>query len=107
MRIFYAVGGEFVAGGQQVNLDHVMALRAQGHDARLLIIRPKSEPPGFVPRFPAAVEPPPWQLSPDDLTGDDVVVVGEMFQRGAAALLNTPARKVIHNQNPFYMFEAF
>lgn len=107
MRIFYATAGDFVAGGQQVNLDHVVALRAQGHDARLLILRRAGEPPGFAPSFPAGVAPPPWQATPEGLTADDVVVVGEMFERGAAALMDSRARKVVHNQNPYYMFQAF
>jgi glycosyltransferase involved in cell wall biosynthesis len=42
-----------------------------------------------------------------DLTADDIVVVGEMFGAGAIAVRDTPARKVLHNQGPFYTFKAF
>lgn len=101
------VGGDLVAGGQRVNLAHVVTLRAWGHDARLLIVRPPGEGGSFSPAFPVDVTAPPWQLEIDDLTADDVVVVGEMFRRGAQAVSGSPARKIIHNQNPYYMFQAF
>jgi hypothetical protein len=106
VRIFYVVSGEHVAGGQLVNLAHVTTLRALGHDARLLIVRPPAEE-GQPVSFPPGVEPPPWQAATDDLTADDVVVVGEMFGPGARAVANTAARKVIHNQNPHYTFQFF
>jgi hypothetical protein len=108
VRIFYVVSGEHVAGGQLVNLAHVTTLRGLGHDARLMIVRPAAEDgQPFVPDFPDDVEPPPWQRGVDGLTAEDVVVVGEMFGPGILAVMNTPARKVIHNQNPHYTFQYF
>ncbi|WP_411287947.1 glycosyltransferase [Phenylobacterium sp.] len=108
MRIFYVVSGDHVAGGQLVNLAHVTTLRTWGHDARLLIVRPPAEGDApFQPAFPEGSEPPPWQRGAQGLAADDVVVVGEMFGQGALEVQDSPARKVIHNQNPFYIFEAF
>lgn len=100
------VVGDLVAGGQIVNLAHVTTLRSFGFDARLLIVRPTPDP-AFEPKFPPGVTPPPWQLGAEGLTDDDVVVVGEMFAAGARAVMDSAARKVIHNQNPHYLFQAF
>lgn len=107
MRIFYVTDGVHVAGGQLINLEHVAALRRMGFDARFLIVRPPAEDDQvFIPDFPPGLELP-WQRRAPDLTADDVVVVGEMFAAGAMAMKDVPARKVIHNQNPFYSFQAF
>ena len=107
MRIFYVTQGVHQTGGQLVNLDHVAGLRRLGYDARLLFIRPPDEAPAvFAPEFPAGFEAP-WQVGPAGLTADDIVVVGEMFGAGALALEPSPARKVLHNQGPFYTFKAF
>ncbi|MET0273060.1 MAG: glycosyltransferase [Phenylobacterium sp.] len=105
MRIFYVTEGVFVAGGQLINLEHVAALRRMGLDARFLIVRTPADP-AFVPSFPPGLEAP-WQLTAPDLAPDDVVVVGEMFGQGLTQLISAPARKVIHNQNWFYSFQAF
>ncbi|MCW5761570.1 MAG: hypothetical protein KIS90_17495, partial [Phenylobacterium sp.] len=108
MRIFYVTQGVHRTGGQFVNLDHVAALRRMGYDARFLFIRPDDEPPGvFTPEFPYGYEPPPWQTTLAGLTADDVLSVGEMFGAGALAVADTPCRKVIHNQGPYYSFAAF
>lgn len=103
MRIFYVTQGVHRTGGQLVNLDHVAALRAQGYDARFLFVRTDGTPPET---FPADYDAP-WQAGVDGLTSEDVVVVGEMFGAGAQAVMSTPARKVIHNQGPYYSFMAF
>ncbi len=107
MRIFYALAGDFTAGGQLNTLDHVLALRAWGQDARLLILPPPGRREAFVPTFPPGIDAPPWQLGAEGVGATDVVVVGEMFGAGALALQGVPARKVLHNQNPYYSFEAF
>jgi hypothetical protein len=104
LRIFYATTGEFAAGGQLNLLTHVTTLRAQGRDARLLFIDNRG---WSAPHFPPGVELPPWQADAAGLTAEDVVVVGEMFGAAALAVAASPARKLIHNQNPFYSFEAF
>lgn len=103
MRIFYVTQGVHRTGGQLVNLDHVAALRRRGYDARFFFVRGDGTPPE---PFPSGYEAP-WQSAPDDLTADDFVVVGEMFGAGALAVMNTPARKILHNQGPFYSFMAF
>jgi len=103
LRIFYVTQGVHRSGGQLVNLDHVAALRRLGYDARFLFVRDDGTPPEPFPAGYAA----PWQAGVDGLSADDVVVVGEMFGAGALAVMNTPARKVLHNQGPFYTFLAF
>ena len=87
MRIFYVIAGDFIAGGQRVNLDHVLALRRLGYDARLWIMRPDGEAAGaYQPKFPSGLEAP-WQPAVPDLAADDVLVVGEMFGAAAAHCL--------------------
>lgn len=103
MRIFYVTQGVHRTGGQFVNLDHVATLRRLGHDARFLFV---NDEPGFAPEFPAGLESP-WQRGAGGLTADDIVSVGEMFGAGAFAVRDTPARKVLHNQGPYYTFSAF
>lgn len=103
MRIFYVTQGVHRSGGQRVNLDHVAALRRMGHDARFLFVRGDGTPPE---PFPDGYDAP-WQATTEGLTSDDIVVVGEMFGAGALAVMDTPARKVLHNQGPFYTFMAF
>ena len=108
MRIFYVNDGLHTAGGQMINLEHVASLRRMGFDARFLILRNPAEAPGaFTPRFPPPHEGLPWQWTADDLTPEDYVVLPEMFGRGLKTLRDTSARKVIHNQNPYYTFGAF
>lgn len=103
MRIFYVTQGVHRTGGQFVNLAHVSALRRLGYDAQFLFVRtdgtrPDPLPPGFEA---------PWQVGVGGLSADDVVVVGEMFGAGALAVMESPARRVLHNQGPFYTFMAF
>ena len=105
MRIFYVTQGVHRTGGQLVNLDHVAALRALGYDARLLFVRDPPEP-GFSPSFPPGFDAA-WQSGTAGLLADDIIVVGEMFGVGALAVQDSPARKVLHNQGPFYSFRAF
>jgi hypothetical protein len=105
LRIFYVVDGEHGSGGQAVNLEHVLALRRLGYDARYLVLRRKPDP-AFRPHFPPGVDLP-WQLGTGGIEASDIVVVGEMFAQGALEVGSTPARKLIHNQNPFYTFMAF
>jgi hypothetical protein len=106
LRIYYLCEGLFLAGGQMVNLDHVLTLRRLGYDARFWILRTNEPIAGFRPQFPPGREAP-WQLDPPELTADDVVVVGEMFGTGALAVRETPARKVVHNQGYFLTFQSF
>lgn len=87
------------------NLDHVAHLRRLGYDAALLIVRPPETPP-FVPSFPQGLDVP-WQTGLGGIGRDDVLVVGEMFGAGALAVQSLPARKILHNQGPFYTFAAF
>lgn len=105
MRIFYVTDGVHIGGGQLVNLDHVTALRRLGYDARLLIVRPAGEG-AFAPQFPAGRDVP-WQQGCGGLQADDIAVVGEMFGLGVLEVGKTPARRVLHNQGPFYTFLGF
>lgn len=108
MRIFYVTEGVHLTGGQLVNLDHVTAMRRLGYDARLLFVRPQDDDlRAFEPVFPYGFSPLPWQVTLEGLAADDILVVGEMFGAGALAVAGTPARKVIHNQGPYYSFRAF
>jgi hypothetical protein len=104
LRIFYVTEGVHIAGGQMINLEHVRSLRGMGYDARFLIVRPEDEQ-GFAPQFPPGLESP-WQLSAD-LTADDWVICGEMHGAGLLRVMDSPARKAIHNQNWHYSFQAF
>lgn len=104
MRIFYVTNGVFVTGGQRVNLDHVLTLRRLGYDARFLIVPAPGQ--AADPRFPSGQEAP-WSADVGALTMDDIVVVGEMFGAGALAVNDAPARKVLHNQGPYFTFKAF
>ena len=88
MRIFYATDGGFVAGGQMVLLDHVIALRRLGFDARLLVLR--SDAADFRPTFPAGRDAP-WQSGVAGLTAEDFIVVGEMHGEGAKVAMVCPA----------------
>src|SRR5437762_598290 len=82
LRIFFITEGMFIAGGQWVNLDHVLTLRRLGYDARYWIVRANDPPDAdFQPQLPPRADAP-WQLAPPDLTSSDVVVVGEMFGTG-------------------------
>jgi hypothetical protein len=105
LRIFYVTDGVHIAGGQLVNLDHVAALRRLGYDARLMILRPDGEG-AFTPQFPPGLGVP-WQLGTDGLTAEDFAVSGEMFELGARALSGAPARRILHNQGPYYTFLRF
>ena len=106
MRIFFLNEGLFLTGGQFVNLDHVLALRRLGYDARFWFIRVNAPIADFRPAFPPGQEAP-WQVEPPELAPDDVVVVGEMFGAGALAVREARVRKVVHNQGPYLSFEAF
>jgi glycosyltransferase involved in cell wall biosynthesis len=106
LRIFFLSDGLFLAGGQFVNLEHVLALRRTGHDARFWFLRKPEQMEGFKVRFPPGLEAP-WQFEPPELTADDVVVVGEMHGLAARALSGSPARKIVHNQGFYLTFQAF
>ncbi|MCR5880516.1 glycosyltransferase [Phenylobacterium sp. J367] len=103
MRIFYVTTGQHVAGGQLINLEHVAALRRMGFDARFLIL-PMDDAGDAAPTFPPGLESP-WQYEAE-LTADDWVVCGEMHGRGMLHVIKSPARKVVHNQNWHYSFQA-
>ncbi len=104
MRIYYLTDGRHSFGGQVVNLEHVLALRRLGYDARYLVVPPPGEAPKV--HLPPGVEVP-WQTDVSDLTASDCAVIGEMNGAAANLLAKSPARKLIHNQNLFYTFRAF
>lgn len=104
MRIYYVVNGVFRSGGQHANLNHVLGLRRLGYDARFLIVPPPGQP--AAPQFPPGLDAP-WTADAGEPGRGDIVVVGEMFGAGALAVNDSPARKVLHNQGPYFTFRAF
>ncbi len=102
--IYYLTVGQPTSGGQRVNEEHVLALRAQGWDARLL----------QWPRQKEAAAWPTWQTdcpvvpltSPEVLKPSDVVVMPEPWRQQIHAMAPLKVHKVIHNQNPYYGFRA-
>ena len=100
--IYYPMAGPPSAGGQHVNVAHVRALAGAGHDAKLLYIPGSSEALQF------EVDAPMIRLADDMRFSDrDIVVLPEPWRGPIEAFGRTPARKVVHCQNPFYLFHGF
>ncbi len=104
LRIYYVTNGVFESGAPRVNLDHVLALRRLGYDARCLIVPAPGQAP--MPNFTEGVQVP-WTADVAEPGLDDILVVGESFRLGALAVNDSPARKVLHNQGPYFTFKAF
>lgn len=100
--IYYCISGPPSAGGQHVNVEHVAALRALGLRAYLLYIPKGSE----VERFEC---PAPIVLSGAHLQtqDDDIIVVPEAWPKVLRHFAGRPGRKLIHCQNPYYVFHSF
>jgi Glycosyl transferases group 1 len=98
-RLYYLTVGAPSSGGQWVNEEHVEALNYLGWDAMLL-----QWPRGGKERWPA------WNTACrvmhfedlDQLRSIDTVVIPEGWREKIDALAATPARKIIHCQNPYY-----
>lgn len=100
--IYYCISGPPSAGGQHVNVAHVVALRELGLRAYLLYIPSGSE----VERFDCGAPVVLW--SNRMILGEgDVAVVPEAWPNVLRAMARMPCRRLIHCQNPFYVFHAF
>ena len=113
-RIFYLTVGRPTSGGQQVNEEHVVALRSLGLDAQLLQWpRNAGSPSPASDRDDPSVWPV-WDTaapltrftSPDVLRPGDTVVIPEPWRMQLRAFASWPVRRVVHCQNPYYMFHG-
>lgn len=100
--IYYPTTGKPTAGGQFVNESHVIALRAAGIRAYLLLCSPDAEKHGF----PTQAYVLRWHQGMS-FHESDVIVVPEPWKQGLEFFAATASKKIIHCQNPFYMFHAF
>jgi glycosyltransferase involved in cell wall biosynthesis len=100
--IYYPIAGRPSAGGQHVNVAHVKALVEAGFAATLLHIPSGGQATDF------SVDAPLIRLdSGMKFTDHDTVVLPEPWRMPIEAFAKTPARKIIHCQNPFYIFHGF
>lgn len=100
--IYYPMAGPPSAGGQHVNVAHVRTLAEAGYDAKLLYIPSGPQAQEF------AVDAPLIRLSEGMRFSDrDIVVLPEPWRGPIEAFGRTPARKLVHCQNPFYLFHGF
>lgn len=100
--IYYPMAGPPSAGGQHVNVAHVRALAEAGYKATLLHIPSDGQPTDF------ALDAPLLRLEPGmKFTDQDTVVLPEPWRGPIEAFAQTPARKIVHCQNPFYLFHGF
>ena len=101
-KIYYPIAGPPSAGGQHVNVAHVRALARAGYNATLLHIPSGDQATDFdvgapLIRLDAGMS----------FSQSDVVVLPEPWRVPIEAFAKTPARKIIHCQNPFYIFHGF
>ena len=100
--IYYPISGPPSAGGQHVNVAHVHALVRAGHNAVLLHIPSQDQATDF------NLDAPLLRLETGmKFTEEDTVVLPEPWRVPIEAFAKTPARKIIHCQNPFYIFHGF
>ena len=100
--IYYPTTAKPTAGGQFVNEAHVIALRQMGVRAYLLYCSPDASVHYFATAAPVLRWYPHMVFDPGD-----VVVVPEPWKPGLEYFASQPCLKVVHCQNPFYMFHAF
>lgn len=100
--IYYCISGPPQAGGQHVNVAHVVALRELGLRAYLLYIPSGKEVERFACGAPVVL----WR-NRLGLGEADVVVVPEAWPNVVRAIARMPCKKIIHCQNPFYVFHSF
>jgi hypothetical protein len=88
-----------VTGGDFVAVDHIAELVRLGHDAKALVIAGDDITGAF--QVPA--------VRARDVTfqADDVLVIGEIHLRLFVQMRGAPMRKVLHCQNPYYLFQGF
>ncbi len=103
-RIYYIDSVEPTAGGQIVNWRHLEFLRNLGYNAGLAAINEQQI--GRVPPFLAIPITGLGKIIPN-LKKDDIVVIPEIYKQVFDILKNTDCVKIIHNQNPYYTFQAW
>lgn len=100
--IYYPMAGRPSAGGQHVNVAHVRALADAGYNATLLHIPSEGQPTDF------ELDAPLMRLEPGmQFTEHDTAVLPEPWRGPIEAFARTPVRKIIHCQNPYYIFHGF
>lgn len=99
--IYYCTSGQS-AGGEFVNWEHVAALRSFGLRAYLLYLPTPGGVKSFDPGVPVLMHHPGMVFR-----SADVVVVPEPWRQPIEHFANLPVRKVIHCQNPYYVFHGF
>ncbi len=100
--IYYCTSGPAVAGGQHVNAEHVAALRGAGLRAYLLYIPTGNKAEQFQSIAPVL------QITPEQkFEENDVVVIPEGWPKILKYFSSKKVRKIIHCQNPHYLFHSF
>ena len=100
--IYYCISGPPEAGGQYVNVEHIEALRSLGLRAYLLYIPSGAEPQRFDVGVPTIL-----YGSQMKIGEGDIVVVPESWPKILRAFSKMECRKIIHCQNPYYLFHSF
>lgn len=100
--IYYCIGDPPNAGGHHVIVDHVAALRALGLRAYALYLPRGGEVKRFACSAPVLLMGQHFQTK-----AGDVVVVPEPWRAVLKYFSDKPCRKIIHCQNPYYIFHAF
>ena len=99
--IYYCTRGPSRSGGEAVNEDHVLGLRELGYRAYLLYI--EDQPVGhFDSRAPVLRAGSSMAFHPDD-----VLVIPEPWRLHIDGFSNINVKKVMHCQNPYYLFNGF
>ena len=100
--IYYCIGRKPSAGGQHVNVDHVVALRSAGLRASLLYMETGQQLEDFETPAPLV------RSSQHSFTSEqDVYVTPEPWRPIIEFLVSRPGTRIIHCQNPFYVFHGF
>lgn len=103
-RIFYATDSPLISGGHYVIRDHVIGLRSLGFEAYILASKE------VIVEAYAHFMPADWVVVADkglSVTPDDFVVIPEPWKDILNRLQRVNVRKILHVQNPFYVFHGF
>ncbi len=100
--IYYCASGPATAGGQHVNTEHVAELRTAGLRAFLLLISSDEKALSFSDSAPVK------KFTADfSFQDDDIVVIPEGWPKILKYFASKRIRKIIHCQNPYYLFHSF
>jgi hypothetical protein len=100
--IYYCASGPAVAGGQHVNAEHVAELRRAGLQANLLHIPSSTTETSF-----QSIAPVVKMTANQDFQKGDVIVIPESWPAVIKYFSSSQTRKIIHCQNPYYLFHSF